>query len=62
MAPSGEIRAALDPKSSWDIRATKAAALPPGAGWPALPGELQRVEAGSLELPAGGQRHVQDRA
>ena len=59
MTPSGEIRAALDPKSSWDIRATKAAALPPGAGWP---GELERVEAGPLELPRGGQRHVQDRA
>jgi hypothetical protein len=28
----------------------------------APPGELQRVEAGSLELPGGGQRHVQDRA
>ncbi len=28
----------------------------------ALAAEPQRVEAGSLELPGGGQRHVQDRA
>ena len=28
----------------------------------APPGELQPEEAGSLEPPGGGQRHVQDRA
>ena len=57
MTPNGEIRAALDPKSSWDT-GDEGGRVAAGRGL-ALTGDLDRVDAGPLELAGGGQLHVQ---